>query len=109
MINNFPHLQSIKLELPDEEDFSVLIGADMPHLHMYTDTQIGEKDQAIALLATHGWVLMGGKSNSNYPNNKVSLNLLKRKSQILNKSIERFWQIESDEVLKRDDSILIPK
>ena len=48
---------------------------------------------------------MGGKPN----NSKISTKFFKRELETLDKSIERFWQTESYEILKRDDPILMPK
>ena len=48
---------------------------------------------------------MGGKPN----NSKISTKFFKRELERLDKSIERFWQTESYEILKRDDPILMPK
>ena len=48
---------------------------------------------------------MGGKPN----NSKISTKFFKRELETLDKSIERFWQTESYEILKRDDPVLMPK
>ena len=48
---------------------------------------------------------MGGKPN----NSKISTKFFKRELETLDKSIERFWQTESYEIVKRDDPILMPK
>ena len=48
---------------------------------------------------------MGGKSD----NSKISINFFKRESEMLDKSIGRFWQTESYGILKRDKPILMPK
>ena len=48
---------------------------------------------------------MGGKPN----NSKISTKFFKRELETLDKSIKRFWQTESYEILKRDDPILMPK
>ena len=105
MKNDFPHLKDIKLEQLHDKNISILIGADEPHLHLYTENRIGNTNEPVALLTTLGWVLMGGKSN----NSKISTNFLKREWEMLDKSIERFWQTEPYGILKRDDTILMPK
>ena len=48
---------------------------------------------------------MGGKSD----NSKISTNFFKKELEMLDKSIESFWQTESYGILKRDDPILMPK
>ena len=72
---------------------------------MYTESRIGHSNEPVALFTTLGWVLMGKKSN----NSKISTNFFKRESEMLDKSIDRFWQTESYGILKRDDPILMPK
>ena len=65
MTRDFPHLQDIDLETTSDKSIPILIGFDMPQLHLYRDTRIGDKDQLVGLLSKLGLVLMGGKSESN--------------------------------------------
>ena len=81
----------------------------MPELHLHRDMGIGDKDQPVGLLTTLCWVVMGGKSKTNLSNSNPLFNLLNRDAEMLDKSIERFWQTESYGVLKRDDPNLMPK
>ena len=83
MKNDFAHLKDIKLEQLHDKNISILIGADEPDLHLYTENRIGNTNEPVALLTTLGWVLMGGKSN----NSKISTNFLKRESEMLDKSM----------------------
>ena len=50
-------------------------------------------------------MLIRGKSD----NSKISTNVFKRELEMLDKSIECFWQTESYGILKRDGTILMPK
>ena len=75
MKNDFAHLRDIKLEQLHDKSISILIVADKPHLHLYTESRIGNTNEPVALLTTLGWVLMGRKSN----NSKISTNFFKRK------------------------------
>ena len=109
MTKDFPHLRDIDLERTSDKSISILIGADMPELHLHRDTRIGDKDQPVGLLTTLGWVVMGGKSKTNLSNSNALFNLLNRDAEMLDKSIERFWQTESYGVLKKDDPNLMPK
>ena len=99
------HLKDIKLEQLNDTNITILVRADEPHLHLYTESRRGNTNKLVALLTTLGWVLMGGESN----NSKISTNFLKRESEMTDKSIERSWQTESYGLLKRDDPILMPK
>ena len=56
-----------------------------------------------------GWVLRVGKSKTNLPDSKGSFNFLNRGNEMMNKPIERFWQTESYDVLKKNDPNLMPK
>ena len=105
MKNDFAHLKDIKLEQLHDKNISILVGADELHLHLYTENRIGNTNEPVALLTTLGLVLMGGKSN----NSKISTNFLKRESEMFDKSIECFRQTKPYGILKREDTILMPK
>ena len=61
-IHNWPHFRNIKIPT-NNYDVTVLIGADMPQLHLQEDTRIGETNDLIAVKASLGWVLMGGENS----------------------------------------------
>ena len=109
MTKDFPHLRDIDLERTSNKSISILISADMPELHLHRGMRIGDKDQLVGLLTTLGWVVMDGKSKTNLSNSNALFNLLNRDTEMLDKSIERFWQTESFGVLKKDDPNLMPK
>ena len=54
MTKNFLRLRDIDLETTSEKFISILIGADMPELHLYRDARIGYIDQSVGLLTTLG-------------------------------------------------------
>ena len=108
MAKDFSHLRDIDLERTSDKGISILIGADMPELHLHRDTRIGDKDQPIGLLTAVGWMLMVGKSKTNLSDSNPSFYFLNRYPEVLDKSIERFRQTESYVVLKRDDPNLMP-
>ena len=109
MKKDFPHLRDIDLERTSNKSISILIGADMPGLHFHRDARIGGKDQPVGLFTTLGWVLMGGKSKTSLSDSNTLFNFLNRDVEMLDKSIEHFWQTESHGVLKVDDTNLMPK
>ena len=100
MTKDFSHLRDIDLERTSDKGISILIGADMPELHLHRDTRIGDRDQPVGLLTTVGWVFMGGKSKTNLSDSNASFNFLNRDPEMLNKSIEHFRQTESYGVKK---------
>ena len=61
-IHDWPHLRDIKIPT-NNYDVTVLIGADMPQLHLQEDTRIGETNDPIAVKTALGWVLMGGENS----------------------------------------------
>ena len=61
----FPHLKNVDFSLPDNSKVSILIGADVPELHICCDVKQVQKKQPIAILSPLGWVLMGGIALSN--------------------------------------------
>ena len=106
---DFSHIRDIDLERTSDKSISILIGTDMPELHLHRDTRIVDKDQPVGLLTTPSSVLMGGKSKTNLSNSNASFSLLNRDAEMLDRSIERFWQTESYGILKGDDHNLLSK
>ena len=62
----FSHLRGIELEIPSTTDVSILIGADMPELLFHLDFRRGELSEPSAVKTKLGWVLFGGKSQTDY-------------------------------------------
>ena len=48
MKNDFDHLKDIKLEQLLDKNISILIGADEPHLYLYTESQIRNTNEPVA-------------------------------------------------------------
>ena len=65
--NRWPHLKDIPFETSDKE-ISVLIGADLPQLHINYDVRVGENDHPVGMLTKLGWVLLGGKADKGKTN-----------------------------------------
>ena len=53
------HLQDLPIEVDNNKEISILIGADFPHLHLSRNVRIGKETEPI--LTPLGWVLMRGK------------------------------------------------
>ena len=73
--SKFSHLKDVDFHLSDAH-VSILIGADIPELHICYDVRHGSENQPIALLTLLGWVLMGGiESKATQINsNRISVN-----------------------------------
>ena len=101
---NLPHLHNIDFPLPNKNDVTILIGADMPQLLIHHDFKVGLPNEPVAVKTQLGWVLMGGKSAVN----KSLNNFLHSDLDILSKTVEQFWSIESYGT-KFKDEVLLPK
>ena len=56
------HLKDVPIDIIDK-DVSILIGADLPHLHICHDVNSGNQNEPIAILTKLGWVLLGGNNS----------------------------------------------
>ena len=104
--NKFSHLKDVDFHLSDAENVSILIGADIPELHICYDVRQGSKTQAIALLTLLGWVLMGSIDSkaTQVNSNRISVN-----NKNLENSIENFWKIDSYRTTKFANTSLQPR
>ena len=87
--NRWPHLKDIPFETSNKE-ISVLIGPDLPQLHINYDVRVGENDHPVGMLTKLGWVLLGGKADKGKAN--VTLNHVKTDG--LQKLVQKFWEIK---------------
>ena len=71
------HLRDVELlELSSSCKFGVLLGADMPQLHLQQIIRRGNFDAPVAVKTTLGWVLIGVKCSNSVNRNIVSINKL---------------------------------
>ena len=85
-------------------EISVLIGADNPMLHMYTNVQIGKENEPVALKTKLGWVIFGG----NKSNRMLSVNTFSTECN-LDEMVSKFWEIESYGVSEEQSSSILPE
>ena len=103
--NYYEHLAGIQFTPFDKSsEISVLIGADNPMLHMYTDVRIGKKPEPVALKTKLGWVIFGG----NKYNKKLSLNAFSTECT-LDDMVSKFWEIESYGGSEEHSSSILPE
>ena len=98
------HLQDIQMEVDNSQEIPILIGADYPHLHISQDVQIGNNDEPIAISTPLGWVLLGGKSGTNY----IQINFMVKETEFLLNTVERFWSLESYGPCQKDNVSVLP-
>ena len=89
-------------------DISILIGADMPTLHIDHGIRKEKPNEPIAIKTILGWVLMGGKSEI-YHNCVTSNKLNLQNLDTLSESVERFWELETFGTRPKADLTLLPK
>ena len=102
MKQKWPHLHDIEFPPPNNNDVTILIGADMPHLLLHLDYKVGKQNDPVAIKTKLGWVLMGGKSITN----KSLTNYINSDLELLSQNVEQFWAIESYGTTKNDVSLL---
>lgn len=98
--DKWPHLRHVDIPEPSNEDVTILIGSDFPHLLFHLDHKSGKPNDPIAVKTKLGWVLMGGRSNSI----NSSSNLIHTDSSTLSEKVEQFWAIESYGTNKSDET-----
>ena len=87
----YPYLADIAIDTQTTSQISILIGADQPHLHAYTDVRKRNPNEPVALQTTLGWVIKGGNkgSSNQFLGNKMSIN------PDINNIVKRFWDLQS--------------
>ena len=93
----YDYLNDIPLDPAESRNIEILIGADHPNLHLYTETRSRNHNEPVALHTTLGWVLFGGNKNSE----KCMLNKVTLESAA--DIIQTFWDIESYGTVPKDD------
>ena len=97
------HIKDVPIDVTDK-DVSILIGADLPHLHTSHDVISGNQNEPIAMLTKLGWVLLGGNNNKT----EISLNHITSDFNLEN-LVERFWDIECYGTVNKKDPEVFPK
>ena len=103
--NYYKHLGGIQFTPFDKSsEISVLIGADNPMLHMYTDVRIGKENEPVALKTKLGWVIFGGSKK----NETLSVNVFSKECN-LDEMVSTFWEIEWYDVSENQSSSSLPE
>ena len=101
----FEHLKDIHFDT-SSSDVSLLIGADMPELHLPNEIRKGNKNEPVGIKSVLGWVLLGGNNKEKYSLNSNRICVCE--SNIHN-SLKQFWQTESYDTSKEITETLLPK
>ena len=82
-----------------------MIGADNPILHIYTEIRIENKNELVALKTNLGWVIFGGRRNTN----KYSdINAFSNKFDLGN-IVSKFCRIEWYGVSEKQNPNILPR
>ena len=84
----------------------MLIGADMPELHLPNEIRKGNKNESIRIKLVLSWVLIGG---NNKEKNSLHSNQICVCESNIHDSLKQFWQIESHGTPEEYPETLLPK
>ena len=101
----FEHLKDIHFNT-SSSDVSLLIGADMPELHLPNEIRKGNKNEPVGIKLVLGWVLLCGNNKEKY---SLNSNLICVCESNIPDSLKQFWLIESYGTSKENPEILLPK
>ena len=87
----YPYLPDIAIEPQTPSQISILIGADQPHLYLYTEFRKRNPKKPVALQTMLRLVIMGGNkgSSNQFSANKMSIN------PDIDNIVKKFWDLES--------------
>ena len=106
LINKLSHLKDVDFHLSGADNVLILIGADIPQLHICYDVRQGSKNKPIALLTLLRWILMSGieSKTTEINSNRISVN-----NKNLKHSIENFLKIDSYAITEDDNPSLLSR
>ena len=106
--SQYPHLSNVPFT-PLTEKISILIGADMPELHLQLNYKLGKPSEPVAIETKLGCVIFGGKQIQKDTSSTVISNKTLVTFHDLNKNVEKFWKVESYSTLPINERKLLPK
>jgi hypothetical protein len=82
-ISKWSHLKGITIPEIDEDQVSLLIGANVPTVQVHLETRIGGENEPYAVRTILGWSVFGpfDSGRQQQPKKKVKVNFLKRNEQ----------------------------
>ena len=103
--NYYKYLTGIQCTPFDESsEISVLIRANNPMLHMYTEARVGKENEPVALKTKLGWVIFGGNKN----NKTLSVNAFSTECN-LDEMVSKFCEIKWYGVSEKQSSSILPE
>ena len=101
----FEHLKDIHFNT-SSPDVSLLIGADMPELHLPYEIRKGNKNEPVGIKLVLCWVLLGGNNKEKYWLNSNRICICESN---IRDWLKQFWQIESYGTSKENPETLLLK
>ena len=106
--SQYSHLSNVPFT-PLTEKISILIGADMPELHLHLNYKLGKPSEPVAIETKLGWVIFGGKQIQKDTLSTVISNKTSVTFHDLNENVEKFWKVESYSTLRINERNFLPK
>ena len=101
--SGIPSFRDIVLPKLKKTDATILIGADLPKLHIHKDFRYIFDEEPCAVKTELGWVLLGGKKSS------VHVQSNRTSTGVKTLDLETFWSIDSYGTVKKPDRVLMTK
>ena len=103
----YPQLSNVPFT-PLIEKMLILVGADMPELHLHLNYKLGRPSEPVAIETKLDWVIYGGKQIQ-----KDTLSTVISNKTVtfhdMNENFEKFWKVESSSTLPINERKLLSK
>ena len=96
------HVQDLNIPNIHPQQVKMLIGINMPKVHIQSDIRVGRDDQPIAVRTVLGWSLLGTTSQKLNEAVQAKVNLIVQRDVALHEQIEQFAKTESFGIIQKD-------
>ena len=99
----YEHLADITMLEVEFKQVSIIIGEDVRRAHIVREVRVSDDDecQLYATRTALGWTVAGSLRVNGTSMKELSINFLDTNNQILNRQVERFWEIETSGLKKQ--------
>ncbi|KAL9975992.1 hypothetical protein ACROYT_G013221 [Oculina patagonica] len=99
-LSKWEHLNGIAMPEIDEEEVTLLIGANVPEVQIHEEVRVGRAGEPYAVRTLLGWSILGPLNSSiGITSDKVNVNFLKYGSQMLDQQMNHFLGFENIECI----------
>ena len=96
------HVQDLNIPDIHPQQVKMLIGINVPKVHIQSDIRVGRDDQPIAVRTVLGWSLLGTTSQKLNEAVQAKVNLIVQQDVTLHEQIEQFAKTESFGIIEKD-------